>query len=144
MTRTGTESNLSYSIPSRDDDGISFRIASRENNAIRHVVPIGDLMLMTNAAEWRVATDGAVTPTTISVRPQSYVGCGSVQPLVVNNVMVYAEGRGGHVRELAYNWNNQGIRLRRPEPARATPVRQQGNRRRRLPARSVPDLLVRQ
>lgn len=108
MTRTGTESNLSYSIPSRDDDGISFRIASRENNAIRHVVPIGDLMLMTNAAEWRVATDGAVTPTTISVRPQSYVGCGSVQPLVVNNVMVYAEGRGGHVRELAYNWNNQG------------------------------------
>lgn len=108
LSRTGTESNLSYSIPSRDDDGISFRIASRENNAIRHAVPLGDLMLMTNAAEWRVSTDGAVTPTTLSVRPQSYVGCGSVQPLVVNNVMVYAEGRGGHVRELAYNWNNQG------------------------------------
>lgn len=108
MTRTGTESNLSYSIPSRDDDGIGFRIASRENNAILHAVPLGDLMLMTNAAEWRVSTDGAVTPTSISVRPQSYVGCGSVQPLVVNNVMVYAEGRGGHVRELAYNWNNQG------------------------------------
>lgn len=108
MTRTGTESNLSYSIPSRDDDGIGFRIASRENNAIRHAVPLGDLMLMTNAAEWRVSTDGAVTPTTISVRPQSYVGSSHVRPLVVNNVMVYVEGRGGHVRELAYNWNNQG------------------------------------
>lgn len=108
MTRTGTESNLSYSIPSRDDDGIGFRIASRENNAIRHIVPIGDLMLMTNAAEWRVSTDGAVTPTSISVRPQSYVGCGYAQPLVVNNVMVYAEGRGGHVRELAYSRESQG------------------------------------
>jgi len=49
MTRTGTESNLSYSIPSRDDDGISFRIASRENNSIQHVVPLGDLVIMTTA-----------------------------------------------------------------------------------------------
>ena len=108
MTRTGTESNLSYSIPSRDDDGIGFRIASRENNAIRHIVPLGDLMLMTNAAEWRVSTDGAVTPTSISVRPQSYVGADYVRPLVVNNVMVYVDGRARHVHELAYNWNNQG------------------------------------
>lgn len=108
MTRTGTESNLSYSIPSRDDDGISFRIASRENNSIQHVVPLGDLVIMTNSAEWRCATDGAVTPTSISVRPQSYNGCSDVTPLVVNNVMVYVEGRGGHVRELAYNWNSQG------------------------------------
>lgn len=108
MTRTGTESNLSYSIPSRDDDGINFRIASRENNAIRHLVPLGDLLALTNSGEWRISTDGAVTPTSISVRPQSYVGASNVQPLVVNNTAVYAEGRGGHVRELAYNWNAQG------------------------------------
>ena len=41
MTRSGTESNLNYSIPTRDDDSIQFRVAAREANTIRHIVPRG-------------------------------------------------------------------------------------------------------
>jgi hypothetical protein len=111
MTRTGTESNMSYSLPTQDDDAISFRVAAREANTIRHIVPLTNLVLLTSAAEWRVTSvnSDAITPTTVSVKPQSYVGASNVQPVVINNQMIYAAARGGHVRELAYSWQASGF-----------------------------------
>ncbi len=110
MTKTGTEANMNYSLPVRDDDAISFRLAAREANQIRHLVPLGDLILLTAAAEWRLNAGNAdvVTPATISVRAQSYVGASQVQPVVVNNNLIYPAARGGHMRELAYNWQANG------------------------------------
>lgn len=111
MTKSGTESNMSYSLPIRDDDRISFRVAAREANTIRHIVPLTQLLLLTSSAEWRVTSvnSEAITPTTISVRPQSYVGASNVQPAIINNTLIYGSARGGHVRELAYNWQANGF-----------------------------------
>lgn len=111
MTKSGTESNMSYSLPIKDDDRISFRVASREANAIRHIVPLTQLLLLTADAEWRVSSvnSDAITPNTISVRPQSYIGASNVQPVVVNNSLIYAASRGGHARELGYNWQANGF-----------------------------------
>lgn len=120
-TRSGTESNLSYSIPSKDDDGISFRIAAREANTIRHIVPLTNLILLTSSAEWRVTSQNsdAITPTSISVSPQSAIGSSNVQPVVVNNNLVFVAARGGHMRELGYSWQSSAyitsdISLRAP------------------------------
>ena len=111
MTRSGTESDMSYSLPVKDDDRINFRVAAREANTIRHVIPLTQLILLTSAAEWRVSpvNSDAITPTTVSVRPQSYVGASNVQPEIINNSMVYCAARGGHVRELGYSWQSNGF-----------------------------------
>ena len=111
MTRSGTESDMSYSLPVRDDDRISFRVAAREANTIRHIVPLTQLLLLTSSAEWRIMSvnSDAITPSTISVRPQSYVGASNVQPSIINNSLIYCAARGGHVRELAYNWQANGF-----------------------------------
>lgn len=111
MTKSGTESNMSYSLPIRDDDRIAFRVAAREANTIRHIVPLTQLLLLTSSAEWRVTSvnSDAITPSTISVRPQSYVGASNVQPVIINNTLIYGAARGGHVRELAYNWQANGF-----------------------------------
>lgn len=111
MTKSGTESNMSYSLPLRDDDRISFRVAAREANTIRHIVPLTQLLLLTSSAEWRVTSvnSDAITPSTFSVSPQSYVGASNVQPAIINNTLIYAAARGGHVRELAYNWQASGF-----------------------------------
>lgn len=111
MTKSGTESNVSYSLPIRDDDRIAFRVAAREANTIRHIVPLTQLLLLTSAAEWRVTSvnSDAITPSTISVRPQSYVGASNVQPVIINNTLIYGAARGGHVRELAYSWQANGF-----------------------------------
>lgn len=111
MTKSGTESNMSYALPIKDDDRISFRVAAREANTIRHIIPLTQLLLLTADAEWRVSSvnSDAITPTTISVRPQSYVGASNVQPVIINNSLLYGAARGGHVRELGYNWQANGF-----------------------------------
>jgi hypothetical protein len=109
-TRTGTENNLSTNVVVRDDDAISFRIAAREANTIRHIVPLGEVILLTSSAEWRVTSSdgGAITPATVSVRPQSYIGASTVQPVVTNSSMLYAQARGGHIREILYSMADNG------------------------------------
>ena len=110
-TNSGTESTLSYSLPLRDDNRIKIRVAAREANTIRHIVPLSQLVLLTSSAEWRVTSvnSDAITPSSISVMPQSYIGAGPAQPVIVNTNMLYAAARGGHVRECAYNWQAGGF-----------------------------------
>lgn len=109
MTRSGTESNLSYTIPAKDDNRIAFRIAAREASAIRHIVPVSNLMLLTASCEWRVnpVNSDALTPTSVSIRPQSYIGANNVTPVVVGNAIIYAQAGGGHLREMTYTWQSQ-------------------------------------
>ena len=109
-TKSGTESDMSYSLPSQDDDRIAVRVAAREANRIQHMVPLAQLMLLTAAAEWRVSplNSDAITPSSMSVRPQSYVGANNVQPLVVSSTMIYAAERGGHLRECGYSYEAGG------------------------------------
>jgi len=111
LTRSGTESNMSYSLPSLADDRIALRVAAREASRILHMVPLNQLILLTASAEWLVSTadSDALTNTTISVRPQSYIGASDVQPVVINNSLIYCAARGGHVRELGYNWQAGGF-----------------------------------
>lgn len=110
MTRSSTESDLSYSLPVQDDDRISVQISSREFNQIRHIVPLSQLLLLTSGSEMRVSplNSDAITPTSFSVRPQSYVGASMVQPCIVNTTVVYPASRGGHVLELGYNYQAGG------------------------------------
>lgn len=105
MSRTGTESDMSSTIPSRDDNSISFKIASREANTIRHLVPLNAMMILTSSTEWRASsTNDAITPSSINVKPQSFVGCSNVQPFIVNTNLIFGSARGGHVRELSYSF----------------------------------------
>ncbi len=107
MTAAGTESDLSFSIPTVDSDRISFEVAARESGAIRHIVPISHLMILSDSTEYRVTpiNSDAITPTSISIRPQSFVGANEIQPAIVNNNAIFAAARGGHVREMGFSQN---------------------------------------
>ena len=113
-TRSGTESNMSYSIPTRDDDAIRVRLTSRQANRIRHIIPLSDLLLLTSGAEWRVTSQNsdAITPASISYRPEDYIGASALTPLVTNSAVLYAQDRGGRVREMKYKWEQQGYLTR--------------------------------
>lgn len=105
MTRPGTENNLSYSIPSRDDDAIIFRPATRKTVVVRHALPLNDLIILTSAAEWKVTSvnSDALTPSSISLKTPSYVGAANVRPVLVNNTAVFVAARGSNWHELAFN-----------------------------------------
>lgn len=110
MTATGTESNMTYHLPLQDTDRISFAVAARDLNQIQHIVALQQLIALTSAAEWRVSplNSDAITPSSISVRPQSYIGASTVQPQIINTNLLYAAARGGHVRELSYDYTAGG------------------------------------
>lgn len=107
-TRNGTESNLTSSLPSQEDDGLEFRIASRQQNAIRHLLPLADLIALTVGGEFRIFADSApnITPTSLSIKPQGYSGANNVQPALTSGSILYVQAQGSRVREMAYNWQS--------------------------------------
>ena len=110
MSRSGTESSFSYRLPVQPDDRISVDLASREAHVIRHIVPVQDLLLMTQQGEFRVTAinSDAITPSSIAIRQQSYVGSNTVHPQVVNNSVVFCAARGGHARQVSFSAEMQG------------------------------------
>ena len=103
-TRSATESNMSQSIPVRDDDAIIINLKATQQNRVRHLVPLNDLIALTAGSEVRIyaPNSDALTPASATPKTQSYVGASNVQPAVAENSILYAQAQGGHIREFAY------------------------------------------
>ena len=110
-TRSGTEANLTSSLPSQDDDALEFRIAARQQNAIRHLVPLSDMLALTVGGEFRIFSDNgpAITPTALSIKPQGYSGASEVTPVVTSGSVLYVQAQGARLREAAYNWQQNAF-----------------------------------
>ena len=104
MTQAGNFDNFTRSYPLQDDDAIINTIAARRINSVRHVVPLTDLILLTGGGEYRVYSEtGVFTPSSISVKPQSYYGTTSLRPLVAGPVALFMSA-GEFVRDLTYQF----------------------------------------
>lgn len=103
-TRPGTESNLSYSIPSQDNDGLTYTLDARQVNQILHLVPLTDLLTLTNTGEWKVNSGSAdaLTPSTVKARQQGTAGASKNTPLIAGNTVLYVEARGSHVAAMKF------------------------------------------
>lgn len=110
MTRSATESIMTGSLPVRDDDAIIFKIAAREANTIKHIVPLKDLILLSGSAAWQVVAQNTdvITPKSIGINPQSYFGASDVQPVVVGQAAIFGEASASHVLEISYRYEIAG------------------------------------
>lgn len=108
-TRSGTESNLNASLPASASDALSFTIKAQQQNAVQHLVPLNDLLALTVGGVWKIGTgnDTPLTPTTLSVRPQSFNGASKVRPQVTTNSCLYVEANGRRVRDISFQWQSQ-------------------------------------
>lgn len=114
-SRSGTESNFTYSIPTQDSDAITARLTSRRANTILHLVELGDLLALTSSAEWLINNGGGtgpITPGNIDYRVQGGTGASYVRPVITDNSVLYAAAKGGHVREIEFSWQSQGYKSR--------------------------------
>lgn len=101
FSRTATDNNFTYSIPLRDDDAIQVRFAARDGNAVKHLVPMSDLLVITGGAVWRVASDGALSASTINIKPQSFTGSNDVTPVLAGGACIFASSQTGRIHELS-------------------------------------------
>lgn len=110
MTRTATESNLTVSVPSNSEDAVSFTIKAQQQNTIRHLVPLNDLLAFSVSGVWRVFSNanGAIVPKTVSAKSQTYYGASNVAPQLTGNNCLYVESNGRKVRDISYSNDSQG------------------------------------
>jgi len=111
FTKAGTESDLSFSLPVQDSDRIKLAVASRSRSTIRHIISLESMLLLTDSAEYRVTPTGnsIISPLSVSVRAQSYVGSSFVHPLLINSNLIFAADRGGHIFEIAFRSDAQSF-----------------------------------
>lgn len=99
MSRTGFRSNFTMSSPIQDDDAISFTLASNDNNVVRELVPLDNLVLLTESGPvvlFGDGQDGVIRPDAINARNQGEGGAARAPATTVGNSAVYIH-RGGHM-----------------------------------------------
>lgn len=107
-TQTGIYNSMRVSIPSRSDDAVTFTVAAQQVNEIRHILPLGSLLLLTSGGEWKV-TEGqnqVLEPSTVGVKPQSFNGSSWVPPVVINSTAIYVQNKGARIRDLGYEFTS--------------------------------------
>jgi hypothetical protein len=104
-TRPGAYTNMTASIPTRDDDAFEFKLASSTLDTIRHMIPLADLLVFTTSGEWRVYADsGAVTPSNIAIKPQSFIGAAKARPVAASNAVLFVRAKSARLMEIKYAW----------------------------------------
>ena len=105
-SQTGLFYNMSVSQPTVDSDALTFTLTSREVNAVRHMVPIkNDLIVFTAGQEWRVTANGAAfAAPNLAILPQSAWGSGFLEPILIGLTILYARENGMTVRSARYTY----------------------------------------
>lgn len=107
-TRIATESNMNISNPGGSDDALSFSLKAQQQNAVKHLVPLNDLLVLTAGGVWRVSsTNGGLVPETISSKVQTFYGSNDVTPALTGHSCLYIEANSRRVRDIAYSWEAQ-------------------------------------
>nr|8CK1_A Chain A, Tail Nozzle [Ribes] len=109
MSETGIFNGFKVSFPIEADDAITFTLASRQVNEIRHLIPLGSLLALTSGAEWMISdNDQGLAPDTVSADVQGYRGASDVTPLLIGSSALYVQARGTVIRDLAYSFELDG------------------------------------
>lgn len=101
----GAYDDFSTSSPVKDDDGLVFTLAGRKLNKIKFIEGIQDLLCFTSAGESLIAggSNYVLTPSTLSVRPQSNYGTAQVKPILVGDGVIFIHQNGSTIFDMAFN-----------------------------------------
>lgn len=110
FSKTSNYTDHGKSTPLVDDDALKFTLAARQVNAIRDVVPLDSMLVLTAGGEWKLTggQDDVITPSSIGAKPQSYRGSSTLGAKIIGNTAIYVQDRGSVVRDLAYSLDIDG------------------------------------
>lgn len=107
MSKPGAYANMDVSIPTIDSDAIVGTPWAQQINGIQFMLPMTTgLVTLTGNGAWLVnGGTAAITPSNQSATAQAYNGCNfHVQPLVINEDIIYVQAKGSVVRNLIFNF----------------------------------------
>lgn len=109
-SRTGDYSFFGKSTPILDDDAITATFNARSLNTINDLMPKQHLLAGTSGGIWKIggSDDEALTPGSVSAKPQPSAGCAGLPMLDVGETAVYLTHKGGEVRDLTFTFEADG------------------------------------
>lgn len=112
LSRSGQFKNFSVSSPLQDDDAITFSMAGRQVNRVKHMIDIGALVVFTSGGEWTIqgGQGDILTPSSILPKQYSYNGSSDLPPIVIGNSALYVQARGSIVRDFSFDFEVEGYR----------------------------------
>ena len=121
FTNAGFQDLMQYHQPTLSDDRIIIDAVASDADRIRHLVALDSLLIFTGSSELRVYTQNSdsLSPTSVAVRAQSYIGSSFAQPVILNNQVLFAGSRGGHIYAMGYQ-NSAGSYVASDISLRAT------------------------
>jgi len=83
-------------------------LSDTEVNAIRHLLPLRRLLVLTGSSEQALEGNsaGTVTPSEVNARTYSHEGSAELRPLIVDNAVLFVHARGNIIREMAYDFGS--------------------------------------
>ncbi len=108
-SETGAYNSFIRHTPVEDTDSYEFTLASGEMNEIHWIVPLNEMLLGTSGGEWKAGGGGgAITPSNINARIQSWYGCAELAPVVAGRTVLFAGRAGKTLRSFSYSLEADG------------------------------------
>ncbi|MGH8597828.1 MAG: hypothetical protein ACREXT_14320, partial [Gammaproteobacteria bacterium] len=106
LTVSGTEGNLSYTIPSRADDSIASALGANQVHRIHHAVQLTDLLFLTSAGEWKLGAGvDVLTPANAFAKQDAAEGSTTLlRPVVASGTVVYGAASQRRLNKIQYSW----------------------------------------
>lgn len=106
-SQPGLYANFNTSFPSQEDDALTEVLVSSQVNAVKWMISMQTgLVVGTSKGAWLVnggSAGAAVIVSTATAVPQAYNGASDVQPIVINNDIIYVQAKGAIIRDLSFN-----------------------------------------
>lgn len=95
----------------QDDDALDYRISSDQVNAIQWIRSAQSFAIGTLGGEWLAKSDGPVlTPIDVDTKQQTTTGSAFVDPVQVDNAILFSQRGRRQLREFAFNFEADGFR----------------------------------
>lgn len=104
LSQTGNLHNMNSGIPSKADDSIDFILAALRANEIRHLVTMGELVILTSGAEWLSSSgQSPYILANIYNRARSFVGSADYPaPLLATTHLLFVDSTGSDIYEVLF------------------------------------------
>lgn len=109
-SRVGFHSNFTLSSPLQEDDALTFKIAGRQANPVRHLFGLKALIVLTAGGAWTIGqAKEALTPSNLPADQETFDGVSDVTPVIVGNTVLYVQARNSILRDLAFDQQVEGL-----------------------------------
>jgi hypothetical protein len=106
LSRTNNLYNFDINDPPRDDGALNFSLSSQKLEEIRWITSLRAMLIGTGVHEWAVGgSQGApISPTSVDAKVQSAHGSSWLDPIVINNTIVFVKEKGNSVRDFVFDF----------------------------------------